>query len=204
MIVTSLDLFTSLMAATTIFGILGNLAYESGSDDISTVVRAGTGLAFVSYPEALARFTVVPQLFAVLFFLMLFVLGIGTNVALCNAVISVIKDQFPQLQQWKIAAGFSVFAFSIGIVYCTPVSIFTLSPRVSTREIDRFVSRNENNIYSDFQGGQYILNLVDYFGGTFAIVLLASCEIIAISWVYGDNFTLLLLQKPRPRRVTRI
>lgn len=119
---TSLDLCTSLMAATTIFGILGNLAHEIGSDDIASVVRGGTGLAFVSYPEALAKFTVVPQLFAVLFFLMLFVLGIGTTVAFCNVIISIIKDQFPRLQQWKIAAGLSVFAFSLGVVYCTPVS----------------------------------------------------------------------------------
>ncbi|XP_029173795.1 sodium-dependent nutrient amino acid transporter 1-like isoform X1 [Nylanderia fulva] len=157
-IVTTLDLCTSLMAATTIFGILGNLAHEMGTDDISSVVRAGTGLAFISYPEALAKFTVVPQFFAVLFFLMLFVLGIGTTVAFCNVVVSVIKDQFPQLKQWKIAAGVAISGFLIGIVYCTP-------------------------------GGQYILNLVDYFGGTFIIVFLASFEVIAISWVYGvDNF----------------
>lgn len=157
-IVTTLDLCTSMMAGATIFGILGNLAYEIGSDDIGTVVRAGTGLAFISYPEALAKFTVVPQLFAVLFFLMLFVLGIGTTVAFCNVIISIINDQFPRLKHWKIAAGLAILGFSIGIVYCTP-------------------------------GGQYILNLVDYFGGTFIIVFLASFEMIAISWVYGiDNF----------------
>lgn len=130
MIVTSLDLCTSLMAGTTIFGILGNLAHEMGSDDISSVVRAGAGLAFVSYPEALAKFTVVPQLFAVLFFLMLFVLGIGTTVAFCNVIISIIKDQFPNLSQWKIAAGLSLLAFLVGVVYCTPVSL-----------TDRFLAR---------------------------------------------------------------
>lgn len=123
MIVTSLDLCTSLMAATTIFGILGNLSYELGSDDISNVVRAGAGLAFVSYPEALSRFTVIPQLFAVLFFLMLFVLGIGTTVAFCNVIISIIKDQFPELIQWKIATGVSISGFLVGIIYCIPVSL---------------------------------------------------------------------------------
>lgn len=32
-----------------------------------------------------------------------------------------------------------------------------------------------------------MLNLVDYFGGTFIIVFLASFEVIAISWVYGND-----------------
>ncbi|XP_015434041.1 PREDICTED: sodium-dependent nutrient amino acid transporter 1-like [Dufourea novaeangliae] len=157
-LVTTMDLCTSLIAGTTIFGILGNLAHESGKGDISTVVRAGTGLAFISYPEALAKFTVVPQLFAVLFFLMLFVLGIGTTVAFTSVISSIVKDKFPRIQYWKVAAGVTSTGFLIGIVYCT-------------------------------RGGQYILNLVDYFGGTFIVVFLASFELIAISWVYGlDNF----------------
>lgn len=158
MIVTTMDLCTSLMAGATIFGILGNLAYETGNNDVSTVVRAGTGLAFISYPEALAKFTTAKQLFSVLFFLMLFVLGIGTTVAFSGVIISVIKDQFPHVSQWKISASVCLSGFLIGIVYCTP-------------------------------GGQYILNLVDYFCGTFIIVILASFEVIAISWIYGiDNF----------------
>ncbi|XP_076755461.1 sodium-dependent nutrient amino acid transporter 1 isoform X1 [Xylocopa sonorina] len=157
-LVTTLDLGTSLIAGTTIFGILGNLAHESGKEDISTVVRAGTGLAFISYPEALAKFTVVPQLFAVLFFLMLFILGIGTTVAFTAVINSVIKDKFPRFQDWQVSGAVSLAGFLVGIVYCT-------------------------------RGGQYILNLVDYFGGTFIIVFLACFEVIAISWVYGvDNF----------------
>lgn len=60
-VVTSLDTITSLMAGFTIFGILGNLAHELGTDDITKVVRGGTGLAFISYPDAIAKFTVLPQ-----------------------------------------------------------------------------------------------------------------------------------------------
>lgn len=118
-----MDFGTSLIAGCTIFGILGNLAHESGKKDISTVVRAGTGLAFISYPEALAKFTVVPQLFAVLFFLMLFILGIGTTVAFTAVINSVIKDRFPNIKNWKIAAGVSSAGFLVGIVYCTRVSV---------------------------------------------------------------------------------
>lgn len=61
LIVTTLDTFTSLIAGITIFGILGNLAYNMGLDDISTVVKSGTGLAFVSYPDAISKFEYLPQ-----------------------------------------------------------------------------------------------------------------------------------------------
>ncbi|KAK0173835.1 hypothetical protein PV328_006978 [Microctonus aethiopoides] len=158
MVVTFLDLCTSLLAGATIFGVLGNLAYELGRDDFKSIVRSGTGLAFISYPEALAKFSVVPSMFAVLFFLMLFVLSLGTSVALCSIITSVIKDQFHSILQWKIMLGISIAGFAVGISYCTP-------------------------------GGQYMVNLIDYFAGTFIIIFLASFEIIAIAWVYGiDNF----------------
>lgn len=62
MIVTTLDTFTSLLGGFTIFGILGNLAHNLGEDDISQVVKGGgSALAFVSYPEAISKFTFVPQ-----------------------------------------------------------------------------------------------------------------------------------------------
>jgi len=59
-IVSFMDTFTSLLSGITIFSILGNLAYVSNKN-ISEVVQGGPGLAFVSYPEALAKFDVVPQ-----------------------------------------------------------------------------------------------------------------------------------------------
>lgn len=60
-IVTTLDTFTSLLAGVTIFGILGHLAHEVGTDDIGVVVNPGAGLAFISYPDAIARFELMPQ-----------------------------------------------------------------------------------------------------------------------------------------------
>lgn len=69
-IVASLDTFTSLFAGLTIFGILGHLAHQLGTDDIASVVNGGPGLAFISYPEAIARFDFAPQvhpLYALLF-----------------------------------------------------------------------------------------------------------------------------------------
>lgn len=61
LIVTTLDTVTSMIAGITIFGILGNLAYNMGLDDISSVVESGTGLAFISYPDAISKFEFFPQ-----------------------------------------------------------------------------------------------------------------------------------------------
>jgi solute carrier family 6 amino acid transporter-like protein 5/7/9/14 len=62
LIVTTLDTFTSLLAGFTIFGILGNLAHNLGETDLTKVLSSGgSGLAFVSYPDAIAKFESVPQ-----------------------------------------------------------------------------------------------------------------------------------------------
>lgn len=123
MIVTTLDTFTSLMAGCTIFGILGNLMHEMGTNDISKVVRGGTGLAFISYPDALSRFTVVPQLFSVLFFFMIFVLGTGSVLALSTAIFSILCDLLPKVSNWKLVLGVCTIGYLCGIVYISPVSI---------------------------------------------------------------------------------
>ncbi|KFM82492.1 Sodium- and chloride-dependent glycine transporter 2, partial [Stegodyphus mimosarum] len=71
--VSSLDFATSVMAGVVIFAVLGNMSTDMGID-ISKVAKGGQGLAFVTYPEALARLP-VPQLWSVLFFFMLFLLA---------------------------------------------------------------------------------------------------------------------------------
>ena len=60
-IISYTDAFTSLFAGITTFGIVGNLADQMGLE-VSQVVRGGgINLAFISYPDALARFTFLPQ-----------------------------------------------------------------------------------------------------------------------------------------------
>ncbi|XP_019872065.1 sodium-dependent nutrient amino acid transporter 1-like [Aethina tumida] len=158
LVVTTLDTFTSLLSGVTIFGILGNLAFELGVTPDKVINSGGTGLAFISYPDAIAKFKAVPWLFALLFFFMLFVLGVGSLVALSGTCVTAIKDAFPNVATWKISGVVVIAGFLIGLLYVTP-------------------------------GGEYVLDLVDYFGGTFIIFVFAIFEVIAVVWVYGlENF----------------
>jgi len=59
-VISFMDTFTSLLASCTIFAVLGYLSHESGLP-IKDVAKGGPGLAFVSYPEAIAKFDWVPQ-----------------------------------------------------------------------------------------------------------------------------------------------
>ncbi|XP_046404052.1 sodium-dependent nutrient amino acid transporter 1-like [Ischnura elegans] len=126
-IITTLDTFTSLLAGFTIFSILGNLAYELGVEDIRSVVQGGTGLAFVSYPDAIAKFKTIPQLFSVLFFLMLFVLGIGSAVSVTGALVTIYKDFHPNAKIWKVTLIISIIGFASGIAYVTQGGQFILA-----------------------------------------------------------------------------
>ncbi|KAL0278659.1 UNVERIFIED_CONTAM: hypothetical protein PYX00_000414 [Menopon gallinae] len=154
LIVAALDTFTSVMAGITLFSILGNLAYEVNATNIEDVTKGGMGLAFISYPEATAKFDILPQFFAVMFFFMLFVLGAGSAVSSLNLVVKMVLDLFPNVKSWKVALVTSCIFFLIGLVYVTP-------------------------------GGQFIISLVDYYAGSFNILVIACVEIMAIGWIYG-------------------
>lgn len=53
---------------------------------------------------------------------MLFVLGIGSVIALQSALVTVICDQFTRITYWKVALGTSICGFLVGIIYVTPVN----------------------------------------------------------------------------------
>lgn len=57
----------------------------------------GAGLAFIAYPEAVTKMPVSP-VWAVLFFLMLLLLGFGTQISTTETVVTILQDQFPALR----------------------------------------------------------------------------------------------------------
>ncbi|XP_075729947.1 sodium-dependent proline transporter-like isoform X2 [Rhipicephalus microplus] len=154
--VSTMDFITSIIGGIVIFSVLGNMSTELGID-IKEVAKAGQGLAFVAYPEALSRL-VVPQLWSFLFFFMLFLLGLDSEFALLETFLTAFYDEFPRSRRYKVPLtfGICVLCFLVGLPCVT-------------------------------QGGQYVLNLMDTYAGGGAVLFIAICEIVGLMWFYGVN-----------------
>lgn len=154
LIVSILDTVTSIIAGIVIFSVLGSMAHDL-QIDVKDVVKGGPGLAFVAYPEALSRLP-VPQLWSVLFFLMLFVLGLDSQFANFENILTSVADEFPYLRNHKAkcCVGLASVCCLLGLSCVT-------------------------------QGGQYVLNMMDSYGGSYSLIFIAIFECVAIMWIYG-------------------
>lgn len=76
---------------------------------IPDIVQSGPGLAFVAYPEAILQMP-LPIFWSIMFFLMLFILGIGSQLAGIVAIKLAIQDSWPALRgEWKVVIYYLIF-----------------------------------------------------------------------------------------------
>jgi len=90
-IVSFLDIGYAFFAGIVVFSTLGYMASAQGVP-MSEVVSGGPGLAFATYPTAISMLPSGAATFGVLFFLMLFTLGIDSAFATIEAVALGLKD----------------------------------------------------------------------------------------------------------------
>jgi solute carrier family 6 amino acid transporter-like protein 5/7/9/14 len=109
---------TSLYAGVVVFGVVGFIATTKGLA-IDDVIKAGPGLAFVVYPEAVAVMDVAP-LFSFMFFFMLILLAISSVCGSWEAFVASLMDEFPKLrnQRIKVMVISCFVAFLAGIPIC--------------------------------------------------------------------------------------
>ena len=124
LIISFADTFTSLLAGTVIFAILGHLAHETGQE-VEDVVKSSAGLAFISYPEVLASFP-YSNFFSFFFFAMLITLGLGSAIGLLGSVTTTLADSFPTIDKNTITGLCCVVGFAIGVFYVTPGGMLML------------------------------------------------------------------------------
>ena len=68
---------------------------------VEHVAEGGQGLAFVAYPEALSQLP-LSWLWSVLFFFMLFLLGLDSEFALLETALTAMYDGFPRIRKYKV------------------------------------------------------------------------------------------------------
>lgn len=122
---------------------------------IQDVVTSGPGLTFITYPEAVLLMP-LPQLWAILFFLMMLILGLGSMFGGVQMISTSIIDQWPHLRknEWRVTAGTCIGCF----IAALPMTC---------------------------NGGVYLFTLMDWHTASWAILLIGFAEIIVLSWVYG-------------------
>ena len=79
----------------------------------------------MAYPELVTRLP-VSTLWALLFFLMLFTLGLDSQFALVENIITSLLDEYPKLRRWKpwVVIATCVILFLLGIPLTTEVGSF--------------------------------------------------------------------------------
>ncbi|KAH3821636.1 hypothetical protein DPMN_123401 [Dreissena polymorpha] len=153
LLISVMDVITSVIAGFVFFTTLGGMAKQIGVD-VQDVAKGGYGLAFVTYPEALSNLP-PPKLWSILFFFMLFTLGLDSEFGLLETVLTCIQDEYPHLRKYRshMCVGIGIACYFLALPCITPA-------------------------------GDYVVTLMDSWGADFSVLFVAVCETIAVMWVY--------------------
>uniref|UniRef100_A0A182KAF6 Transporter n=1 Tax=Anopheles christyi TaxID=43041 RepID=A0A182KAF6_9DIPT len=170
---------TSMFAGVVVFSVIGFKAtsiYDSCVEERSVMIRqnkshdllpvcdlqkelensaSGTGLAFIIFTEAINQFPAA-QLWAVLFFLMLFTLGIDSQFGTLEGVSTSLMDMklFPNVPKEMITGGLCMSCCVLSLCFANGA-------------------------------GSYIFQLMDSFAGNYTLLIIAFFECIGVSYIYG-------------------
>lgn len=116
---------------------------------------SGTGLAFIAFTEAINQFP-WSSFWAILFFLMLFTLGIDSQFGTLEGTVTSIVDMklFPNLRKEVLTGVICLICFLISLIFANGA-------------------------------GSYIFNLFDNFSGNIPLLIIALFECLAVAYVYG-------------------
>ncbi|XP_062373479.1 sodium- and chloride-dependent GABA transporter 2-like [Sardina pilchardus] len=153
---------TSIFAGFAVFSVLGFMCHQLNVD-MAEVVSSGPGLAFITYPRALALLPGA-QFWSVLFFLMLLLLGLDSQFVCVESLATAISDLFPGELRKRgrreiLVLVIAIVCFLFGLPFIT-------------------------------QGGIHLFTLVDLYAVSGnSLLFIAFFETIVIAWIYGaDRF----------------
>jgi len=149
---------TSIFAGFAIFSYLGFMANQLGLE-VSDVVSSGPGLAFTVWPEAMTNLSSsswVCACFSILFFMMLYSLGISTMIVTVETICTSFLDIFPtyRKKRWIVVASVISVLYAVGL------------PLVTVK-------------------GAYWFQVFDDYAASYSLVISAILEMLVMSHVYG-------------------
>ncbi|CAF1258043.1 unnamed protein product [Rotaria sordida] len=156
-IVVSCDCFTGVFAGFAVFATIGFLATSSGVDVDTYARSSGPGLAFITYPQALARMPASP-FFSIIFFLMLLALGLGSQFASTDVPITALMEFFPSYAKRRSL---------LVVITCTIYYLVSLPFACP--------------------GGIYLFELFQEYTANISLVFIGFFEVITVTYIYGFN-----------------
>jgi len=156
---------TSVYAGFAIFSMIGFLAHKTGVP-VQDAATSGPGLAFVAYPEGISQMPIAP-LWAILFFFMLFTLGLDSQFAMVEAVISGITDEFPVLGQGHYKVGKVKLPRKIVFIGLLCCLMFILGLPMT------------------MNSGVYWFQILDWYSASHCLLIIVFFEVIGLAYVYG-------------------
>ncbi|RNA29024.1 sodium-dependent proline transporter-like [Brachionus plicatilis] len=157
-VITISNALTAIFAGFVVFSYIGYLA-EVTQQEVKDVVSSGSGLSFIVFPFAVTQLVGAP-FWSVIFFIMMLTLGLDSQFATLETIITSVCDGVPRVKKYKklLIAFLCTVMYLLGLTYCT-------------------------------QGGQYWIEIMDRFASGWAVLLIGTLECICIGWVYGyKNF----------------
>uniref|UniRef100_A0A8C2GSW8 Transporter n=1 Tax=Cyprinus carpio TaxID=7962 RepID=A0A8C2GSW8_CYPCA len=152
---------TSFVSGFAIFSVLGFMGFLYHMPFF--LCLSGPGLAFIAYPKAVTMMP-LPTVWAILFFIMLLLLGLDSQFVEVEGQITSLVDLYPSLlrkgyRREIFIAVICVISYLLGLTMVT-------------------------------KGGMYVFQLFDYYAASGVCLLwVAFFECVAVAWVYGaDNF----------------
>ncbi len=119
-----LDSGTSIFAGFVVFGVLGYMAWKIGTP-LKDLAASGPGLAFVVFPEAISLMP-LSKIFSILFFLMLFLLGIDSAFSMVAALNAAVADKYKHISLAQISLVFCLLLLIAGAIYTTRAGLYFL------------------------------------------------------------------------------
>ena len=115
----------SLLGGFAVFSIVGYLAHKENTTVEEVATRGGTGLAFITIAEAMTFFGGAQNVMSVLFYVMLFTLGLDSSYAWTETLVSSVEET-PQSKfgyrrgpTWRVTSVLCIIMFLFGLVLTT-------------------------------------------------------------------------------------